>query len=57
MPIRCRPAPPSWHQVPDRSVVEEEATMVWKEVVACIELEILGLHDLQGKEAEKCKQV
>ena len=56
MPIGCRPAPPSWPQAPDRFADEEEATRVWKEVVACIELEVLGLHDLQGKEAEKFKR-
>ena len=44
-----------WPAVPDRLVDAEEATRLWKEVVACIELGVLSLHDLQGKDADKFK--
>ena len=54
-PIGCRPPPPEWPVVPSRFHSQEEATDTWRQLVTCMEEELLAVHGILGEEARKFK--
>ena len=51
-PIVRRLPPPEWPEVPGRFRSQEEATATWKQLVTCVEHELLVAHGILGEEAK-----